>query len=206
MPLLVQHRAHPHLVSCGSSYVLAHPPLHCHAFLLHPCAWLSSISCGMTLPHPMEFLSAIPVTCYVRSVRAYALNLSHRQSQRSESFALHLPHRQFQRSELFLCTSHTDNPNAPSFCSIHPTPTIPTLRAFALHLHTATLTIQRTLPTTPSRKPFHRHRSRSLSIHHRNSPPYDNSYTYSYNTHTTTIPTERHTPQHVDAPQATLTT
>jgi len=51
--------------------------------------------------HPVELFSTIPVACYVRSVRA---------------FALHRPHRQSRRSELLLYTSHTDNPNAPSFC------------------------------------------------------------------------------------------
>ena len=35
---------------------------------------------------------------------------------------------------LLLYTSHTDNPNATSSCSAPPTPTIPTLRDFALHL------------------------------------------------------------------------
>ena len=108
----------------------------------------------------------------------------------------------FSPSEDMLYTSHTtDNPDAPSFCSAPPTPTIQTLRAFAEHLphrqsqrfelllyisHTATLTTQRPLPTTPSRIPFHRHRSRSLSIYHRNSSPY---YTYDDNSDRAPHPT-----------------
>ena len=78
-----------------------------------------------------------------------------------QAFALHQPHRQSRRSELLLYTAHTDNPDAPSFCF---TP----------------------LPTTPSRTPLHRHRSRSLPIHHRNSPPY---YTYDDNSYRAPHPT-----------------
>ena len=119
------------------------------------------------LLHPVELFSTIPVACYVRSVRA---------------FALHLPHRQSRRSELLLYTNHTDNPDAPSFCF---TP----------------------LPTTPSRTPLHRHRSRSLPIHHRNSPPY---YTYDDNSyrapHPTTCGRASSHPHHLSTHHFSVTT
>ena len=58
-------------------------------FLLHPGAWLSAISSDMTLLHPVKFSSTIPVACYVRSVRAYALYLPHRHSYNSETSPHH---------------------------------------------------------------------------------------------------------------------
>ena len=58
-------------------------------FLPHPGAWLSAISSDMTLLHPVKFSSTIPVACYVRSVRAYALYLPHRHSYNSETSPHH---------------------------------------------------------------------------------------------------------------------